>query len=243
MDTHQGITYWLRSIGTFLLIFVGGCATVEIDRVAGSASVYQVSSREYDMHFISRGISSQTRFQEEVGHHAPGLCGDDNFKIGLFNSSLKSRMVYGGGVFVNVSDKVASYRITCQSDPDFLPRIVTSAKDNESNLARLRIVNTSGLLFDEHTGAIYISISGRSLGKLPKRQWIDIVVQPGIHEVTLMHKDIGTFSRTYEIDIPLGGTTIKAWATPVSTKYEAISSLPENATSYLALIPTVETQQ
>lgn len=103
----------------------------------------------------------------------------------------------------------------------------------DDNMLRVIFYNSSSHLlyptiFTGTSGAIDIKIDGKYLGRLKKRQYVQVFLERGNYDVSLKHRDILRFKTDHKLELKNDNTYIEVFARPVSNKFKIVEFLPVN---------------
>lgn len=225
----------VASICTILVL--SGCASVRPAGEKGEPTIFQVSDSTYEMAILGSGGADETLFAEEVSNHAPGVCGTDDFEWHITDIGQRETMRDAEGTYVMIFEEVVSLEINCGVSDPALPRVLTGASQAPVGASVLTIANTTGFLYSQETGAIYVEIDGRPVTRIGRKQYARISLPPAPYHLRLYHIDVFTFDTEFEIEVNASEEIVRVWASPFQTKYESVAELPEGLASYVIVRP------
>jgi hypothetical protein len=121
------------------------------------------------------------------------------------------------------------FLISCATVTDYYKNPVEEAAANKDQYAKVIFYNDTNLILWPSSSAVGIEIviDGIRAARLERRQYIDLYVKKGRHELTLIHWDLFKFTDNYNIELTDDNYIIELYCRPFSTPYE-VDPLPQN---------------
>lgn len=226
------------------ILIVGGCTSIVPEPTKEGTTLFKISENEFQVHLAANGFGAGRKalYIEELENYGLGVCGSSDYEVEQITERQTSTMRYVNGVFYNAIGEIGGFRIRCNELPTDFPRVVANTQEIPDDLSILNVLNSSSIL--SSYPALYIVVDNKTVAKLPKKQWVTIALIPGNHDITFKQKDwSGTFAKSYKLEVAAGETSIKAWSSAFSIKYEEIDELPPDSKPYLiSTIPSSKLQ-
>jgi hypothetical protein len=91
------------------------------------------------------------------------------------------------------------------------------------------IFNNSNIITS--TGPIEISIDGRHIAILKRREFVDVSIEYGKHELSIRHKELlinKYYQNDHSIEITTSDIAIEVYTGLASTKFKFVNELPKS---------------
>lgn len=150
--------------------------------------------------------------------------------VGVFpqaSGATSGNLLVGGLIGMSVDRSTgAAFRLFPNPAVAHLQPIGSTAEAS-TPMGAVTFFNDSNSFLYPDSGVISIEVDGRLLGTVDIGEVLEADLPIGTHDVVVAHRDWWLFDDEYALVVLPGRQFVKVWARPMSTRLEAVATLPE----------------
>lgn len=106
------------------------------------------------------------------------------------------------------------------------PQVLAEATVDENTNSFIFYNGSNAALYGiDGSGRINLYLDGDSVGQLKINEYVILNLEPGLHRIKLVHKDLMEFTSYHEIDSKADNTFVKLYSKPISNGVDILDNV------------------